>query len=241
MERQPYGRYDALITTKMWRFILGHALYQIVVLMVFLFVQRDIWFFAEVDVGRSTSHDATGFYPWCREAGVACDDFTGPRQDTTVIFNTFVFMQVFNEFNARMLENEKNMFAGIATNAIFAAVIVITVILQVLLVEFGGPFTQTSHLSARMWLGCLVFGFVVLPYGLLLRFVPVPDQCCIKSLASQAPPPSDYDDVDEYGVELAAPTPGKLKPGSHWHKAQDVHTEISVVNAFRRSGRSKRH
>lgn len=255
LNRKPYGRFDALITTKMWRFILGHALYQIVVLMSLLFVQDQVWFFRQVDPGRP-NFDAEGALPWCNEPG-SCTDSDEPRQDTTVIFNTFVFMQVFNEFNARFLEDEKNLFAGLHTNYIFWAVIFITVILQVPLVEYGGAFTQTAHLSSEMWLGCLVFSVAVLPYGILLRFVPVPETCCIKSLAGGRPEnygEEDYDDED--GIDLAevghvvesdavgltsgakkSSKKAKLQAGSHWHKAQDVATQVSVVNAFRRSGR----
>ena len=55
-------------------------------------------------------------------------------------------MQVFNEFNARFLENELNLFKGIFTNPIFWGVIVITVVLQAIIVEFGSFFTQVCPL-----------------------------------------------------------------------------------------------
>ena len=54
----------------------------------------------------------------------------------TQIFNTFVLCQVFNELNARKLE-KKNVFKGIHENKLFLGTIAITIILQVVMVEFG--------------------------------------------------------------------------------------------------------
>lgn len=53
----------------------------------------------------------------------------------TLIFNTFVFMQVFNEINARKLgEKEYNVFAGFFNNVLFLSIIVGTIIVQYFLV-----------------------------------------------------------------------------------------------------------
>jgi len=244
LKRKPYGRFDALITTRMWRFILGHALYQVVVLLALLFVQRDTWFFAGADPGRAHRADIRAAFPWCSPAGVVCDDLPTPRQDTTVIFNTFVLMQVFNEFNARFLYDEINLFKNLFKNSIFWIVIAITLVLQVLIVEFAGLFASTSHLSARMWLGCIVFGFVVWPYGVMLRFIPVPEECCIAALASGSPPDIEHDDDVKQGEVIGSHSShhhrskrAALKPNSHWKKAQEIHTQVAVVNAFRRSSR----
>ena len=80
LERKPYGRFDALITTKMWRFILGHALYQVVVLLVLLNIQRNLVFFEDVDVGRSEERVEKMAAPWCVDVNGCCKDFEDPRQ-----------------------------------------------------------------------------------------------------------------------------------------------------------------
>ena len=97
-----------------------------------------------------------------------------------------------------------------------------------------------------MWAGCIVFSAGVIPFGLLLRLVPVPTECCIPALASKRPPPptdADAGDV-EMGLlqgpasdEAVNQNARKLKPGSKWASVQDVHTTVSVVQSFRRSGR----
>ncbi|KAK0607402.1 hypothetical protein LWI29_014353 [Acer saccharum] len=64
----------------------------------------------------------------------------------TLIFNTFVLCQVFNEFNARKLE-KKNVFEGIHKNRLFLGIIRITIVLQVVMVEFLKNFANTERLN----------------------------------------------------------------------------------------------
>uniref|UniRef100_A0A6N2NAC5 Calcium-transporting ATPase n=1 Tax=Salix viminalis TaxID=40686 RepID=A0A6N2NAC5_SALVM len=72
----------------------------------------------------------------------------------TLIFNIFVLCQVFNEFNARMLE-EKNVFRGIHKNRLFLGIIGITILLQVLMLEFLKKFADTERLNWGQWGGCI--------------------------------------------------------------------------------------
>jgi Ca2+ transporting ATPase len=53
----------------------------------------------------------------------------------TMIFHTFVFMQIFNEINSRKIgESEFNVFADFFDNSLFILILIFTVIVQVLLV-----------------------------------------------------------------------------------------------------------
>ena len=72
---------------------------------------------------------------------------------STLIFNTFVLCQLFNEFNARKLE-KKNVFKGILTDKLFMAIVGITIILQLVMVEFLKRFDNTERLDWGQW-GCL--------------------------------------------------------------------------------------
>mmetsp|Transcript_3446 Transcript_3446/g.8007 ORF Transcript_3446/g.8007 Transcript_3446/m.8007 type:complete len:1159 (-) Transcript_3446:319-3795(-) len=96
------------------------------------------------------------------------EDFT----HYTIIFNAFVWCQIFNEFNARSIGDDMNVFRGLHKNPIFAAVIVITVGLQIFIVEVGGLFTKTSPLNVTQWLVSAAIGLVALPVGLLMRLIP---------------------------------------------------------------------
>jgi hypothetical protein len=91
----------------------------------------------------------------------------------SLIFNSFVWLQVFNEINARKCMGEQNVFEGIHTNVIFAGVIFSTAILQALLVEFGGKFMQTAPLTGSQWGSCILIGAFSLPWGVLVRLIPI--------------------------------------------------------------------
>lgn len=92
---------------------------------------------------------------------------------TTLIFNAFVFGQIFNEFNARSIFDEVNIFKGLSSNPIFLGVIALTTILQFCIVTFGGEFTRTSPLTEDQWLTTIGFGLISLPVGFIMRFFPV--------------------------------------------------------------------
>ena len=77
--------------------------------------------------------------------------------------------QVFNEFNARQLHNNVNIFKGLKSNPIFVAIIFITIGLQVLIVMVGGPFVKTAPMGIEFWGWSLLFGFISWPWGFVLR------------------------------------------------------------------------
>lgn len=54
-----------------------------------------------------------------------------PSEHYTIVFNTFVMMQLFNEINARKIHGERNVFEGIFNNAIFCTIVLGTFIVQV--------------------------------------------------------------------------------------------------------------
>jgi calcium-translocating P-type ATPase len=159
LNRKPYGKSGKLITWIMWRNILGHGLFQSAILFAILFAMNE--------EGMSV------LFPGV-ESGKGFFEHDAPSVHYTMIFNTFVFLQVFNEINSRKVNLQKNVFDGIFTNPIFCSIIVITIVVQVLIVEFGSLAVKTVSLSWDQWLYCVLIGYMTLPYGFLLRLVPVP-------------------------------------------------------------------
>ncbi|KAL4596647.1 hypothetical protein ACB092_12G178200 [Castanea dentata] len=90
----------------------------------------------------------------------------------TLIFNTFVLCQVFNEFNARKLE-KKNIFKGILKNKLFLAIIGITIVLQLVMVEFLKKFANTERLNWGQWGACIGFAALSWPIGCLVKCIPI--------------------------------------------------------------------
>jgi Ca2+-transporting ATPase len=158
LERKPIGRDAHLITRKMWRFIAIHSFYQLVVNFILLYAGAEI--FQHRFEAHSTEH-------------------------YTIIFNTFVFMQLFNEINARRLEDEKNAFEGIHRNTFFIVILIATAAVQAIFVEFGGDFTETTHLVYWEWFICIILGAIELPIGVLVRYVPIENLESVPTASSE--------------------------------------------------------
>ncbi|KAJ6828950.1 calcium-transporting ATPase 8, plasma membrane-type-like [Iris pallida] len=150
MMRAPVGRSEPLITNIMWRNLLVQAAYQVTTLLVLNFG------------GRSILH-------LTNDTKLHAD-----KEKNTFIFNTFVLCQVFNEFNARK-PDELNVFRGVTRNRLFMGIVGITVVLQVLIVEFLGKFFKTTTLSWKLWLVSIAIAFISWPLAVLGKFIPVPE------------------------------------------------------------------
>ncbi|KAG8047861.1 hypothetical protein GUJ93_ZPchr0008g12694 [Zizania palustris] len=149
MKRQPVGRREPLVTNIMWRNLFVQAIYQIVVLLVFDFAGTSI-----LRLQNESQENAE-------------------KTQNTFIFNTFVFCQIFNEFNARKPE-ERNVFKGISKNHLFIGIIAITTVFQILIIEFLGKFFKTVRLNWRLWLVSVAIGIISWPLAYLGKFIPVP-------------------------------------------------------------------
>lgn len=85
LEKPPVNRTEHMITKRMWANMLGHSAYQVIVVMVLLFKGPDIF-----DIER----------------GHIVEDEGDNSVHYTLIFNSFVWMQLFNEINCRNLKGE---------------------------------------------------------------------------------------------------------------------------------------
>ncbi|KAL5712430.1 P-type Ca(2+) transporter [Ranunculus cassubicifolius] len=92
----------------------------------------------------------------------------------TIIFNTFVMCQVFNLFNARSLE-KKNVFKGIHKNKLFLGIVGITVVFQVVMVEFLKA-ADTKKLNWVQWCVSVGIGAVSWPIAWVVKGIPVPEK-----------------------------------------------------------------
>ncbi|KAI3506806.1 hypothetical protein L1887_21371 [Cichorium endivia] len=97
------------------------------------------------------------------------------RVKNTIIFNTFVLCQVFNEFNSRKLE-KRNIFKGIHTNRLFLGIIGMTIVLQVVMVEFLKNFADTERLNGVQWGICIGIAALSWPIGWVVKLIPVPEK-----------------------------------------------------------------
>ncbi|CAO3686790.1 unnamed protein product [Umbelopsis ramanniana] len=90
----------------------------------------------------------------------------------TVVFNTFVFCQIFNEINCRRIDNRLNIFTGLHKNFFFIAIFLICVVGQVIIVQWGGQAFQTTPLDGIHWAISIVVGVLSIPIGAVIRMIP---------------------------------------------------------------------
>lgn len=161
LKRAPQSPEESLITTEMFKMVVGFAFYQVVWLLVILFIPEPIF-------GVSPKHAGD---KWSEENGV----------HYTIFFNTFVFLQVFNEINCRKLSSkEYNVFKGFFNNLLFLLILLFTIVVQVLLVEFGGEIFACSGLNWKHHLICLGIGVGGLIWNLIVRLIPNTPFKCLK-------------------------------------------------------------
>ncbi|XP_019197914.1 PREDICTED: calcium-transporting ATPase 9, plasma membrane-type-like [Ipomoea nil] len=149
MCRPPVGQREPLITNIMWRNLIIQALYQVTVLLVLNFQGKSI---------LRLEHDNSDH---------------AVKVKNTLIFNSFVLCQVFNEFNARKPE-EINIFEGVHRNRLFVSIVALTLVLQVIIIMFLGKFTSTVRLSWKLWLVSVAIGFISWPLAIVGKLIPVP-------------------------------------------------------------------
>jgi len=92
----------------------------------------------------------------------------------TFIFNTFIFMQVFNEINCRKIgEKDFNVFADFFNNPMFFVIVALTVVVQILLVQNGGEAVKCTPLTVEQHAMCIAIGFFSLVFGYFAKFLPL--------------------------------------------------------------------
>lgn len=104
----------------------------------------------------------------------------------TIIFNIFIFCQIFNLISSRYLFNEWNILKNLHKNKIFLFIFGLMVFGQVLLVECGGDLVLTESLSWINWLICISLASTTLLIGILMRLIPIQEPETIFSTSSIA-------------------------------------------------------
>ncbi|XP_054859213.1 plasma membrane calcium-transporting ATPase 3 isoform X3 [Eublepharis macularius] len=214
--RKPYGRNKPLISRTMMKNILGHAVYQLTIIFTLLFVGE---VFFDIDSGRNAPLHSPS------------------SEHYTIIFNTFVMMQLFNEINARKIHGERNVFDGIFGNPIFCTIVLGTFGIQIVIVQFGGKPFSCSPLNAEQWLWCLFVGVGELVWGQVIASIPTSQLKCLKE-AGHGPGKDEITDEemaeDEEEIDHAE---RELRRGQIlWFRGLNrIQTQIRVVKAFRSS------
>ncbi|XP_078137983.1 plasma membrane calcium-transporting ATPase 1 isoform X2 [Centroberyx gerrardi] len=213
--RKPYGRNKPLISRTMMKNILGQGVYQLIIIFTLLFAGEKIF---DVDNGR----DAPLHAP--------------PSEHYTIVFNTFVMMQLFNEINARKIHGERNVFEGIFNNAIFCTIVFGTFIIQIVIVQFGGKPFSCVALTIDQWLWCTFLGFGCLLWGQVISSIPTSRLKFLKTAGhgtqKEEIPDEELEDMED--MEEIDHAERELRRGQIlWFRGLNrIQTQMDVVSAF---------
>jgi calcium-translocating P-type ATPase len=153
LDRKPHGTDEAIITGNMWKNIIVQAAVQLAILLPLINAHES--FFGPIgpqNVWSNKQHD----------------------HDYTLVFNVFVWCQLFNLWNARKINNEFNIFENIAKSWVFVAIFAVTAVGQVIITQYGGYVGFGTHgLSSYEWICSIALGSLAIPFGFILRFIKV--------------------------------------------------------------------
>ena len=154
---RPANREENIMSPIMWRQILGIAAYQFLVMVILMYFGKLMW---NLPYETAMFFDGDG-------------NPTNKAYHYTILFNTFIFMQIFNFFNARKLGvREFNMFSRTFNNWLFLGVLALIILAQVAMVEFGGRMFNVAPLNGKQWAGCIIWGAGVLLVSVILKLTP---------------------------------------------------------------------
>jgi magnesium-transporting ATPase (P-type) len=142
LERKPRGRAESLITREMKWNIMGHAMYQFVVLIVLMFKGPE-WL--DIASGKESGHGSHA------------------TVHNSILFNAFIFMNMVNQINMRKMHHELNPFKGILRNRNFLVVTGIEISCQVVIMLFGGRWFKVERIEVNHWILCIVLAVIEFP------------------------------------------------------------------------------
>jgi P-type Ca2+ transporter type 2B len=142
LERMPQNKDDYIVSRKMIKHILTQAIYQSIVLFIFLFAGE--YLIPESDPTLQFDRQTGFVFPGRAKDwhGVALytpkmEMQNGSSRHFTFIFTAFVLMQIFNMICWRKVHDEWNVFADLHTNITFIILWLVIIGGQVLITSFG--------------------------------------------------------------------------------------------------------
>ena len=176
---KPWKSDSQVLTAAIWRQIIGMTLWNTICMA--LVIGLGPWT-GDLKYDFTTSAQGTG------------DKSTAKLKHLTYIFNTFVFLQIFNQFNCRKIGiRDFNILEGITGNLsdylyskvtrtegpkhvtgnlYFLLVVGGTFTVQILALKWFPALTRQTVISRTEWGSCLVIGFTPLLIAPLLKMTP---------------------------------------------------------------------
>jgi P-type Ca2+ transporter type 2C len=142
LQRMPESKDASLINFNIWKMIIGQSALQLAITFILTFGGSKI------------------FTSWSQ------------LELNTVIFNTYVWLQISNQFNCRRIDNQLNIFTGVHRNKLFLLITCITICGQIIIIFVGGKAFSVTRLNGSQWAVSIILGSLSIPFGVLIRIIP---------------------------------------------------------------------
>ncbi|RCK54815.1 Calcium-transporting ATPase 2 [Candida viswanathii] len=163
LNRKPAGRTAPLISTSMWKMIIGQSVTQLVITFVLHFAGKQLFFPGKDHISNHTE-----------------------KQLAALTFNTFVWLQFWKLVVTRKLDEADEIttvrgritrenldfFQHLFRNWYFIAIALIIGGFQVLIMFVGGAAFSIVRQTPGMWATAILCGFISIPVGLIIRIIP---------------------------------------------------------------------
>ncbi|KAG2017681.1 calcium-transporting ATPase [Coprinopsis cinerea AmutBmut pab1-1] len=152
LDRKPDKKTAPLFSVDMYKMILMQSVYQILIILLFHFKGLDF-----LNLEHTVQNE---------------------RMLKSLVFNAFVFAQIFNSVNCRRLDNKLNIFEGILKNPYFIGITLLEIVIQVVIMVVGGEVSglgaafSVTKIGGREWGISLALGVVSIPWGAVIRCLP---------------------------------------------------------------------
>ena len=176
LQRPPQGRDDYIINRKMVKHIMFMSIYQSIII------------FSLVFLGERIIPEEAGYEPQVNGLIYPGRAFTfsgdplwqvfehevGVSRHYTMVFTTFVFMQICNMVCARKINDEKNVLEGFFSNGMYVSILFIIIVVQFILSQFTADVFKVARggLWWEQWVICLVLSFTVFIVNFIIKFFP---------------------------------------------------------------------
>lgn len=213
LERQPEPREVPIMTVPMAKMIAAQSLYQTAITMTLHFLGPRAL--------KSIDNDPT------------------KTEFNTLVFNVFVWCQIFNMINCRKLDNSLNVFAGMHRNLWLLGILAIMIGGQIMIVFIGGAAFGTTPIPIAYWGVSILLGAGGLVVGFLARLLPDAPfgQILIKlgvmPNLDALPRTRTRKDTGETGDEkvhrfLSTVRSGRVKANKNFHNSASVNLKRAV-------------
>ncbi|KAI9182980.1 hypothetical protein H9P43_003896 [Blastocladiella emersonii ATCC 22665] len=147
LKERPHARSEPIMSKSMRGYVACIAAYQVIALLIILYAGESLLYY---DLAAHSAIDKT---TWVH----------------TILFTTFVLLQVVNEVLARQLDFEVNFLKGFWANRLFPTMLTLILVIQTLMVQFAGAFMGTIPLTGKEWGLCIAIALGMLPYMTAIR------------------------------------------------------------------------